>query len=354
MPWNSGPLFPLLPLCSTEGAPLRVSASHKHQGWPCKNAAALQSLPRDAAILRHGGQVEGLLVGRKVVAGGGAPSLGDCVGGAASALGSARCLCLLLRAHCPVGLPWHWCRVAVTVLMAEDHLARTSLNATHSNSPSILQANGRSSSWNGNRRVLSRFSVWMAILGGVPGILAGGGGIPGDDGGVCGADTMTAGNVGRGFATMPTSRLRCCLVGTILGGGVCTGEYGGVREGEVSRASPPLRECNTWSSCWTIEDVRCAPGMNGGTFRSDPKMEGGGIEVSSEDTVSGNVNWSRVVAGTSVVAAGGDCGWQATPTPGLPCCLSVTVAGGGVDEGVTRSIGGGEKCEASGSHISTL
>ena len=83
-------------------------------------------------------------------------------------------------------------------------------------------------------------------------------------------------------------------------------------------------------------------------------MEGGGIEVSSEDTVSGNVDWSRVVAGTSVVAAGGDCGWQATPTPGLPCCLSETVAGGGVDEGVTRSIGGGEKCEASGSHISTL
>ena len=84
----------------------------------------------------------------------------------------------------------------------------------------------------------------MVILGGAPRVLAGGGGSPGDGGGVCGADTMTAGDVISGFATTPTSGLWCCLAETVAGGGVCTGEDGGVRGGgEVSGASP-LRDCN--------------------------------------------------------------------------------------------------------------
>ena len=59
--------------------------------------------------------------------------------------------------------------------------------------------------------------------------------------------------------------------------------------------------------------------MNGGTFRRDLKMEGGCIGASSEDTAGGDIDRSRVVAGAGVVSAGGDCGWQATSTPGLQC-----------------------------------
>lgn len=78
-------------------------------------------------------------------------------------------------------------------------------------------------------------------------------------------------------------------------------------------------------------------------------MEGGGTGASSEDTAGTDLDWSRLmIAGAGVVAAGGDCGWRATPTPGLQCCLSETVAGDGVDEGVTRSVGGGEKHEPQG------
>ena len=54
------------------------------------------------------------------------------------------------------------------------------------------------------------------------------------------------------------------------------------------------------------------------------------------------------------MVAGGDCSWQAPPTPGLQCILAETVARGGVDVGVTKSVAGGEKHEASGPHITTL
>ena len=35
--------------------------------------------------------------------------------------------------------------------------------------------------------------------------------------------------------------------------------------------------------------------------------------------------------GACRMVAGGDCGWQATPTPGLQCILVETVSRGGVD-----------------------
>ena len=44
----------------------------------------------------------------------------------------------------------------------------------------------------------------------------------------------------------------------------------------------------------------------------------------------------------------------ATPAPGLKCCLAKTSARGGVHVGVTKSVGGGEKHEASRSHIATV
>ena len=60
------------------------------------------------------------------------------------------------------------------------------------------------------------------------------------------------------------------------------------------------------------------------------------------------------VGAGKMVAGGGDWGWQDTPTPGLPCVRAESLAKGGVDIGVTKSVTGGEKHGASGSHMTML
>ena len=57
---KSGPLCPLLPLCSTQGAPPIEYASHRRWGWPCRAAVVSQSLLLGAAILKPCGLGAGL------------------------------------------------------------------------------------------------------------------------------------------------------------------------------------------------------------------------------------------------------------------------------------------------------
>ena len=119
--------------------------------------------------------------------------------------------------------------------------------------------------------------------------------------------------------------------------------------------------------------VQGTPGMNGCASRSCWRMEGDGEgSVPSGETVDSCGCWptppsgpqfgpsatlarGEVGAGAGGAVATGDCGWMATSTPRLQCCLSETVVGGGeADGGVCMPARDGEKISTSGSHSSTF
>ena len=139
--------------------------------------------------------------------------------------------------------------------------------------------------------------------------------------------------------------------------------------GEVSRAALSCWVRVPWFDRRVLAAVQGTPGMNGCASRRCWRV-GGASEgsVPSGETVDSCGCWptplsgprfglsamlarGEVGAGAGGAVATEDCGWLAASTPGLQCCLSETVTGGGeADGGVCMPARDGERISTSGSH----